>query len=495
MASYHLSVGVGKKGSGGSHASYVSRTDEYENFKGREELVFSEHGNMPSWAEHDPTEFFRQADLYERKNGSVYREYEIAIPNELTSEQQIEFVKEFVQQEIGKDHPYLYGIHNHRATIDGEMEQPHAHIMFSDRKLDGIERNPEEFFKRYNSKNPEKGGCQKANTAATPTERKEKLVALRERFATLQNAHLEKHGHEGSVDHRSLKDRGITRPPEKHLGPVLARDPHLVKTLKDFRLATIIEHDSNQQVRAIDLTSSISEALHEREKNERAKRDNHPSRSQAPAGLDGMRTVRGIDNIHDKKLSEMLLQQDAHSDIRQPNTTTIDFDLHQPDRDRAEVSKPRPQSFYSNERKAERAAAALEQAKPVLPSPSPLIIAQSFSRRAAAPAPTVTEPPKTTLAAFVARGAYVGHDGVEHKLHDAPQPRDGALINGYVRGHVELAEGKFAVVNTGRGGVQLIKNLSAEIGEMVEGKCYESGFERDAKQLEGLGKGNVLGGR
>jgi hypothetical protein len=339
MASYHLSVGVGKKGSGGSHAAYVSRSGEYENFKGTEELVLSEHGNMPSWAEHDPTEFFRQADLHERKNGSAYREYEIAIPNEFTKDQQIEFVREFIRQEIGTDHPYLYGIHNHRATIDGEMEQPHAHIMFSDRKLDGIERNPEAFFKRYNAKNPEQGGCQKANFAATGetaaerrAERKENLVALRERFASLQNAHLEKHGHHAAVTHLSLKDQGIDRPPERHLGPVDSRDAALVRTLKEFRLASIMLNVEKAMVKTIDLTSSITAAIAERKQHERASRDKHPSRSQAPTGLDSLRTVWGSDNIHHQKLPQMLLQQDAPAHVRQPGgEEPAHPDLHQRD--------------------------------------------------------------------------------------------------------------------------------------------------------------------
>ncbi|WP_171338799.1 MobA/MobL family protein, partial [Acinetobacter nosocomialis] len=49
-------------------------------------------------------------------------------------------------------------------------------------------------------------------------QRKTELVELRERFANLQNAYLEKYGHADRVDHRSLADQGIERSPEKHLG-------------------------------------------------------------------------------------------------------------------------------------------------------------------------------------------------------------------------------------------------------------------------------------
>ncbi|WP_252966847.1 MobA/MobL family protein, partial [Shigella boydii] len=37
-----------------------------------------------------------------------------------------------------------------------------------------------------------------------------------------QNEHLARHGHESRVDHRSLKEQGINRTPEVHLGPVQA---------------------------------------------------------------------------------------------------------------------------------------------------------------------------------------------------------------------------------------------------------------------------------
>ena len=92
----------------------------------------------------------KAADLYERKNGSTYREFEIGLPRELSEKQRIELVQEWVKQEIGDKHPYQFAIHNPKAMDGGE--QPHAHIMFNERKLDGIERDPDQYFKRFNSK-------------------------------------------------------------------------------------------------------------------------------------------------------------------------------------------------------------------------------------------------------------------------------------------------------------------------------------------------------
>jgi hypothetical protein len=46
----------------------------------------------------------------------------------------------------------------------------------------------------------------------------EQLVAWREQWANLVNRHLERHGHEARVDHRSLEAQGIDREPTVHLG-------------------------------------------------------------------------------------------------------------------------------------------------------------------------------------------------------------------------------------------------------------------------------------
>ena len=58
----------------------------------------------------------------------------------MSEKQRIELVQEWVKQEIGDKHPYQFAIHNPKAMDGGE--QPHAHIMFNERKLDGIERDP-----------------------------------------------------------------------------------------------------------------------------------------------------------------------------------------------------------------------------------------------------------------------------------------------------------------------------------------------------------------
>ena len=220
MATFHCSAKIGKSGTGGAHADYIEREGKYAT-KEKDDLEFKESGNLPEWAE-TSRDFWHTADANERANGSVYREFEIALPRELNKAQRLELVREFVDQEIGDRHTYTFAIHNPKAAIDGG-EQPHAHIMYSERKLDGIKRPAEQHFKRYNAKTPERGGCQKASGGKTKDELTAGLLQSRKAWADLQNKHLTRHGHAARVTHLSLKAQGIDREVEPHLGPKVAK--------------------------------------------------------------------------------------------------------------------------------------------------------------------------------------------------------------------------------------------------------------------------------
>lgn len=217
---FHLSVKVALRGKGLPHFQYIRREGQYKDGARYKDLVATGHGNLPDWAVKNPGYFWEAADRFERVRGSVYREFEVALSRELTPDQWTELVEKFVRLEIGLRHVYEWAIHCPKAALDAG-DQPHAHIMFSDRTLDGINRGPQDFFMRANTKYPERGGCKKANVTRSFADRKADLIALRARWATLQNEFLAKYGHDARVDHRSLVDRGITRAPEQHLGPVV----------------------------------------------------------------------------------------------------------------------------------------------------------------------------------------------------------------------------------------------------------------------------------
>lgn len=233
-----------------------------------EELVHSEHGNMPKWANGRPLTFWEAADSHERANGSVYRELEIALPRELSREEQIAYVRELVEKELGDKHAYQWAIHCPRASMDGG-EQPHVHLMWSERMRDGIERDPESYFKRANKKAPELGGCAKSDRFSggkSGTQRREAITAIRASVADLQNKHLERAGHSARVDHRSLKDQGIDREAERHLGPKVIKTMSAA-TVMDVLQRRVIEGERERAAREVgklDLSGDLARAIKER---------------------------------------------------------------------------------------------------------------------------------------------------------------------------------------------------------------------------------------
>lgn len=218
MASYHFSVKTGKKGTAANHANYISRQGKYKRDEEASDLVAVSHGNLPDWAKNTPSIFFKAADKYERVNGASYKEYVFALPRELSPQQRLDVVNEFIETQI-IDKPYMAAIHAPMASL-GKGNHPHAHVITSDRKPDGIERRQEIFFSRYNANNPERGGCKKDSGGKDRNELRDDLIMLRENMAAIQNTHLEKNGFSARVDHRSNKDRGIKKEPERHFGQV-----------------------------------------------------------------------------------------------------------------------------------------------------------------------------------------------------------------------------------------------------------------------------------
>jgi hypothetical protein len=223
MSAQHCSVKNGASGKGGAHANYVSGLDKYA---GREDVISVIEGNLPAWAK-SGVEFFSAADQNERANGRPYREIEFSIPREVADP--VKYAEQFAEKLLGKDYPFLMGVHS-KTAADGKPNT-HCHLMFSERKLDGIERTEELFFKRANSKNPEKGGTAKDRNMNS----KEFVKSVR----ALHQSHAAENG--VSLDMRNWKERGADRP-EPKIGPVHARTGELkIQSMKMEIVAAIRE--------------------------------------------------------------------------------------------------------------------------------------------------------------------------------------------------------------------------------------------------------------
>lgn len=255
MAIYHLSVknGVNESSSGtrgANHHAYINREDKYKN---REDLETKHSGNLPNWAK-DAKHFWASADKYERKNGRVYKELEISLPRELNEEQREQLVKEFIEQHFGMSYTYSYAIHNPIAS-DG-AHNPHVHIMFCERKLDGIDRTEQQHFRRYNPDCPEKGGAQKDRFFNA----RNYVYQVRFEWANHVNDFCEKLNIDARIDHRSYKDQGVDLTSQNFRAEYISDHSYSInENIKDVRRQngeTIIERPS-EAIKALTANQSV----------------------------------------------------------------------------------------------------------------------------------------------------------------------------------------------------------------------------------------------
>ena len=213
MAIFHLSVKTVSRSAGRSStaaAAYragVEITDErtgeihdYERKSGVESAELFLPSGSPEWAT-DRAKLWNAAEQSEkRKNSTVAREFEVALPSELSADQRQELAHDFAR-ELVKRHGFAVDAAIHAPGKDGDSKNHHAHILCTTRKLtaEGFTEKTRELDDR-------------ATGAA-------EVTRWREQWAGLTNAALERAGHDARVDHRSLEAQGIDREPTVHLGP------------------------------------------------------------------------------------------------------------------------------------------------------------------------------------------------------------------------------------------------------------------------------------
>ena len=176
-----------------AHAEYIARDGQYQQ-RGGLELV--ESGNMPEFAREDPQLFWQAADSFERKNGRAYTELQIALPRELPLAERHQLAREATRELLGERFAYTMAVHTPLAKDN--IEQPHMHLMFSERVVDSnTQILPEDrFFKRNGAKKDPEWNA------------REKPMEVREKWVEMMNAALERQGHEQRLDARSWRDQG-----------------------------------------------------------------------------------------------------------------------------------------------------------------------------------------------------------------------------------------------------------------------------------------------
>jgi Ti-type conjugative transfer relaxase TraA len=210
MAIYHFSGTVVSRGSGKSAIAsaayrageklYDERQDRISDYSRKQDVVYKEimlPEGAPDWMA-DREKLWNAVERQEnRKDSQLAREFNFALPKELSSAQNIQLAKEFVQKEfVAKGMVADLCIHDGK-TKDGE-EQPHAHVMLSMRRV------------------TEKGFAEKKDRSWND---RNHMPKWREAWADYANKCLEKNGIDQKIDHRTLEEQGIDLEAQKKIGP------------------------------------------------------------------------------------------------------------------------------------------------------------------------------------------------------------------------------------------------------------------------------------
>jgi hypothetical protein len=159
--------------------------------------------NAPDWAR-DREQFWNAVEQKEkRKDSQLGIPYDIALPFELTLDQNIALIREYAKTEFA-DRGLVADVAIHKPDPRRDPRNVHAHILIPTRTID------------------EDGFCPKPATAKSrkgwEQEREDNILRLRKSWAEHANRHLAAAGFDVRIDHRSLEEQGIDREPTTHRG-------------------------------------------------------------------------------------------------------------------------------------------------------------------------------------------------------------------------------------------------------------------------------------
>ena len=216
MAIYSLRMSVVSRAAGQSAVSkaayraaeqLVDRTDgktvDYERRAyGVADAFIVARDDAPAWAR-DREELWNRVQEHEiRRNSQLARELTIALPHELTLDQNRALVETFARELVAR-----YGVAVdcaiHHPSRDGDQRNIHAHLMMTTRPINA------------------RGFGEKLRQLDAFATRRDELNAIRSAWQTHANEALLVAGHEIQIDARSYRERGIAAEPTIHKGPAI----------------------------------------------------------------------------------------------------------------------------------------------------------------------------------------------------------------------------------------------------------------------------------
>ena len=229
----HVNVKTGTRQAGQSAAAkydYISRDGRYARAC-QDEVVHVESGSMPAFASSDARLYWAAADSHERSNGRLFRSLTAALPNSLDFAGRLDLARSFAAHVTGGELPYTLALHA-GLSKEGAANNPHLHLVFSERVNDRVERAAEQWFRRAAPKggDPAAGGARKSER----TKPRAWLEETRQAWAAEMNLAFDRAGVADRVTPESHaaqlarareagdaaeEERLLLNPPSAHIGP------------------------------------------------------------------------------------------------------------------------------------------------------------------------------------------------------------------------------------------------------------------------------------
>ena len=232
MSIYHLSIKIISRGKGKSAVaasadrSGAKRKNEYDgivhDFTRKGGIAHTEillPQNAPQEFSYRRTLWNSVEKIEKSKNSQLAREIEVALPQELDREKQIELVREYVKENFVK-----VGMCADIALHDKKDGNPHAHILLTMRPLNedttwGAKSKKEYILDENGEKVKLKSGNYKTKKINTVDwNEQEKAEEWRKAWADITNKYLEENNIQEKVDHRSYQRQSIEQIPTIDLG-------------------------------------------------------------------------------------------------------------------------------------------------------------------------------------------------------------------------------------------------------------------------------------
>ncbi|AVK64873.1 nickase (plasmid) [Lactobacillus sp. CBA3606] len=231
MAIFHMSfqnISAGKMRSAVASASYRSGEKLFDQKEGRSyfygrsvmpESFILTPKNAPEWAS-DREKLWNEVERKDRRANSRYaKEFNVALPVELSEDEQKELLTKYVQENFVDD-----GMVADVAIHRDHPDNPHAHVMLTNRPFNpdgtwGIKSRKEYILDEKGNKTYTKSGyARNRKIWLTDWDKKEKITEWRHNWATAVNQVLEAKNLPDRISEKSYEEQGIDEVATQHEG-------------------------------------------------------------------------------------------------------------------------------------------------------------------------------------------------------------------------------------------------------------------------------------